>query len=670
MSLKHSKIHFKFQQSFAKRANFKFISSLVAIILVGILLTNWLAVPAYAAWFDDSFAYRNAVPISSHTAAENNVYISATIDTSASGQFQADCGDLRFTDYNGNVLNYYVVSGCTTASTVVHVFFDSMPAGAQTLYYYYGNPQAANGFNSSDFATQATSYAVGSIGSQEKGGAPVAYWSFNDGTGTVAQDASQNNNDGTITGATWQTEDMCVSGKCLKLNGSSNYVTPTSNSLSGTTYTTEAWFKATSTSGSPAIISQRSSTDSDSIMGQLYFSSGKIAFITRADDGNNSAVAVGTTTLNANVWYHATGVRDGANVYVYLNGKLEGSDNDAGGTITTNVSDIGRCNAGGTAGCYFPGFIDDIKIYNYARTAAQVKSDFSSRGSQKGSSASIIKNQSSISNGLVAYYKMDEASANLCTGGVNDSCDSSGNANNGAWINDTTSTAGKFGNGVIFDGTGDYADFVSSSTYELTEAITLSFWIKTSSSANSDVVGRYQNGANTRSYNVTVSNGVVQLRLSPDGTSTNAYYISSTTQINNNAWNHVVFTFDKQFMRLYVNGSANATPVANTNSIYAGTGGALFMGRIYTAGDFNGSLDDVRIYNRALSPREVRDLYNWAPSPRVYLKMEEGAGTSANDDSGNARTGTLNGNPIWAPGKYGKGVKLDGTGDYVQVSDF
>ena len=69
------------------------------------------------------------------------------------------------------------------------------------------------------------------------------------------------------------------------------------------------------------------------------------------------------------------------------------------------------------------------------------------------------------------------------------------------------------------------------------------------------------------------------------------------------------------------------------------------------------------MYIKALSPSEVSSLYNFAPGPKVYLKMDEGTGTSANDSSGNGRTGTINGNPVWSTGKYGKGVKMDGTGD-------
>ena len=49
--------------------------------------------------------------------------------------------------------------------------------------------------------------------------------------------------------------------------------------------------------------------------------------------------------------------------------------------------------------------------------------------------------------------------------------------------------------------------------------------------------------------------------------------------------------------------------------------------------------------------------------------MDEGDGTSTNDTSGNNRTGTLNGG-LWNNGKYGKGIKLDGSSDNVSISDF
>ncbi len=88
------------------------------------------------------------------------------------------------------------------------------------------------------------------------------------------------------------------------------------------------------------------------------------------------------------------------------------------------------------------------------------------------------------------------------------------------------------------------------------------------------------------------------------------------------------------------------------------------------SGSFQGFLDETRIYNRALSPSEVRQLYNFAPGPIRYYKLDDGSGTAPVDSSGNGVTGSVNGNPVWSQGKYGKGLKLDGTGDSLQIPNF
>ena len=102
--------------------------------------------PAKAAWWNDSWQYRKSIQITNNTSAQNNVYVNVTIDTSDSTRFKSTCGDLRFTQVNGKTMPYLINSGCGTSSTVVSVAFDVFPAGAQTIYYYYGNPNAIDGF--------------------------------------------------------------------------------------------------------------------------------------------------------------------------------------------------------------------------------------------------------------------------------------------------------------------------------------------------------------------------------------------------------------------------------------------------------------------------------------------------------------------------------------------
>jgi hypothetical protein len=60
-----------------------------------------------AAWFDDNWAYRKSL-VFTHNAAVSNTKVKFDIDTTtAPEKFQADCGDVRFTDGNGNLLKYY-----------------------------------------------------------------------------------------------------------------------------------------------------------------------------------------------------------------------------------------------------------------------------------------------------------------------------------------------------------------------------------------------------------------------------------------------------------------------------------------------------------------------------------------------------------------------------------
>lgn len=247
---------FKLVKNF-RRHPLLLIALLILVTAIPIIVFTFKPKPATAAWFDDAWTYRMAKPIATHTASENNVYINLTgandLDTSiASGignKIQSDCGDLRFTKENGEILPYYIASGCLTADTVVQVFFNTMPAGAQTIYIYYGNPSAANGTRSVGFTTEASSYTFSALASEEKTTGPVAYFKFDEGSGTTSK-SSVGTASGTLTSSpTWQPEDLCVSGKCLQFNGTSSYVTAVDGpDLRPTNVTVAAWVKSNTAS--------------------------------------------------------------------------------------------------------------------------------------------------------------------------------------------------------------------------------------------------------------------------------------------------------------------------------------------------------------------------------------------------------------------------------------
>ena len=154
------------------------------------------------------------------------------------------------------------------------------------------------------------------------------------------------------------------------------------------------------------------------------------------------------------------------------------------------------------------------------------------------------------------------------------------------------------------------------------------------------------------------------------------YYTSSSgsTTINDGNWHHVVMVRDttQSKVLLYVDGNQDLSiadgtagqSITNSEIFEIGTWGP----EAYDTGSYTGKIDETRIYNRALSPREVRDLYAFAPGPKAYYSFDEGSGTTLRDISGNGYDSTsFTGSPTWTTGKFGKALYFNGTSDAVSL---
>jgi len=275
--------------------------------------------------------------------------------------------------------------------------------------------------------------------------APIAHWKFDEGTGVVAHDASGQGNDGTITGATWKTDDMCVSGNCLYFDSSTQNekVNVTLNNYSSLTksLTMSFWYKAT--------------LDDDVWDGILNINggySGGTRFLVRKDNSTNRIewqanygdatpiyIHTGTNNLKVNNWYFITATYDGQEAILYLNGEEVSSYTETR-ELTLNSS-----LSLGFAQYYFDGFLDEIKIYPYARSPDQIKSDYASGlsgiGSTLGASTTFGDYSPKwMSDGLVGYWKMDQSSGNTF--------DYSGNSNHSIVAGTNSYSVGKFGNSL------------------------------------------------------------------------------------------------------------------------------------------------------------------------------------------------------------------------------
>ncbi|WP_082129169.1 endo-beta-N-acetylglucosaminidase H [Chryseobacterium gallinarum] len=121
--------------------------------------------------------------------------------------------------------------------------------------------------------------------------------------------------------------------------------------------------------------------------------------------------------------------------------------------------------------------------------------------------------------------------------------------------------------------------------------------------------------------------------------------LASTTALSANTWYHVAATYDGATMKLYINGvlDASKAQAGNVNS-----NGAFNVGYLYNVSrNFNGKIDEVRVWKRALSQTEISQNMCGVSVPAstlaAYWKFNEGTGSSVQDTSGNGMSLTLTG---------------------------
>jgi hypothetical protein len=194
----------------------------------------------------------------------------------------------------------------------------------------------------------------------------VAYWSFDEGTGKTAADATGNGHDGEFKGAPkW------VAGKfgtALEFDGKGDYVAVADDDALDLTdkITLMAWF-----SPNDVLTSRRLMVKNNSIFVIFDFSNANsIDFLVKP---NNTFAESKTTDWKVGEWYHFAGTFDGKTLKVYINGELEG---EAANNVPIAPSDLELWIGGddnGRATDWFPGKIDEVRLYDKTLSGADIQ---------------------------------------------------------------------------------------------------------------------------------------------------------------------------------------------------------------------------------------------------------------------------------------------------------
>ena len=215
-----------------------------------------------------------------------------------------------------------------------------------------------------------------------------------------------------------------------------------------------------------------------------------------------------------------------------------------------------------------------------------------------------------VTNGLV--FCVDAADANSYAGSGTTWNDLSGNGNNGTLTNGPTFNSANRGS-IVFDGANDYVKIPYSSAL-IPSNITVSAWINRKQAAYYAQVIRVP--IDNISWNPPYSSYGVEYIGTSDtisfalGFTDNTFSNINVTVYGNNRWFYFVGTYDKNNVKVYIDGVL-ATTTAETKTLYNSTAD-LYLGTINTSAQYllNGNIAQVSIYNRALSASEVAQNYN------------------------------------------------------------
>jgi len=506
----------------------------------------------------------------------------------------------------------------------------------------------------------------------------VAYWSFdiNHSTkGNITYDYTANDNDGTVDNGTFNNTGCLPDyGNCLTFDGVDDFVDLGTNDFGSSQGTVSVWAdpRVLFNFGNP-FFADILGASASGIDFEFYYDASSTDTRWeghyRGNFGNTISVT-GNTTFSSNAdlhkWQHVVFTwNNNTGAKIYLNGVLDGTTsttgNGWGGATNWQIaSDRIEWN----------GSMDEFMIFNTSLTAAQVldiynnqSARFKTEGTQEFLSFNISLTDEDRVNVSAGFQRFFQTNVSLDLGlwniteGYNDSIDGdgndvaindsvvlwfhfdnqsdqsendthvfdwSGNGNNGTGENGVkvNTTQAIFNGSFTFDGVNDHIDAGDVADILSDTNITFVFWVNPSNLDGTQTMMRKSDSSlnNDAGWDIDRSSTGAIILVYNNGTGGDKNKISTTT-LSANQWQNiaVVISRTSDFISFYIDGSLSNTETSvGKNGSWEATE-PLFIGTLIpTVQDFNGSIDEVMIFNRSLSSDEITSLYNKGRANYVY----------------------------------------------------
>jgi Ca2+-binding RTX toxin-like protein len=269
------------------------------------------------------------------------------------------------------------------------------------------------------------------------------------------------------------------------------------------------------------------------------------------------------------------------------------------------------------------------------------------------------ESNSTLVNDLIGHWTFNEASGTVANDIAGSHFGTLTNMTSSQWI------TGQMDGALTFDGLNDYVTVADSTALDITNTLTLSTWVKADSFQSWDglIVKGTTNipyGLDFRSDGRLIFQANYGLVMGGNGRGT----WSSNTALTAGQWHHVAVTYDGSDFRFYLDGQLDGTHQANIT--FGKNNQALVLGADLAGGShFDGAMDDVRVYNRALTAGEIEQLITGENGHGSSSETGDDVlyGGSGNDTlEGGAGNDVLHGTDAVAVGYFEKDTLNGGVG--------